>query len=207
MIMELVPVTEGATPIYRSIQDTVIMNGMVGELSFGRLPIANDGDAPMTIEYVWIDDWTGNFFNGQWRQPLVVLPKTQTDIMTGFLPKAPGSYEDRVNIKVLGIDTPFTYTLLGTAIASSVPDVSKAGITVYPNPSSGTVTFRATEPSSINITIRDLMGRLVWAGSAKDATALVWDGSMFDAGSCAPGSYHAVVTVNSMTTGTLILRR
>jgi hypothetical protein len=205
--MELVPVPEGATPVYRSIQDTVIMNGMVGELSFGRLPIANDGDAPMTIEYIWIDDRTGNFFNGQWRQPLVVLPKTQMDIMTGFLPKATGSFEDRVNIKVMGIDSPFVYTLIGTAIASSVPDTRVAEVTVYPNPSSGTVTFRTVEPSRIGVTIRDLMGRLIWTGSANDATSLTWDGLTFDAGSCAPGSYHAVVTVNSMTTGTLILRR
>jgi hypothetical protein len=207
VIMELVPVPEGATPVYRSIQDTVIMNGMVGELSFGRLPIANDGDAPMTIEYIWIDDRTGNFFNGQWRQPLVVLPKTQMDIMTGFLPKATGSFEDRVNIKVMGIDSPFVYTLIGTAIASSVPDTRVAEVTVYPNPSSGTVTFRTVEPSRIGVTIRDLMGRLIWTGSANDATSLTWDGLTFDAGSCAPGSYHAVVTVNSMTTGTLILRR
>jgi glucose/arabinose dehydrogenase len=207
VIMELVPVPEGATPVYRSIQDTVIMNGMVGELSFGRLPIANDGDAPMTIEYIWIDDRTGNFFNGQWRQPLVVLPKTQMDIMTGFLPKATGSFEDRVNIKVMGIDSPFVYTLIGTAIASSVPDTRVAEVTVYPNPSSGTVTFRTVEPSRIGVTIRDLMGRLIWTGSANDATSLTWDGLTFDAGSCAPGSYHAVVAVNSMTTGTLILRR
>ena len=207
MIMELVPVEEGAVPVYRALADTVFMNGVVGELTYGRFPIANDGDAPLTIEQVWIDDWTGNFFNAQWRLPVTILPNTTLDLMTGFMPKAVGSFEDRLRLRVQGIEEPLVYTLLGSAIASSVADRAESDVRVYPNPTTGSVTFRAPQPSTISVTIRDLMGRIVWAGSAADATALVWDGTIFGAGSCPPGSYHAVVTINSMTTGTLLLRR
>ncbi|MBU3741569.1 MAG: PQQ-dependent sugar dehydrogenase [Candidatus Kapabacteria bacterium] len=206
-IIELVPVAEGAQPKYRALQDTVAMNGMVGEMSFGRFPIANDGDAPLTIENVWYDGWTNNFFNAQWRLPLVVLPKSSIDVMTGFLPTELGSFEDRLRIKVKGIDEPFVYVIYGTAVASSVAEQSGSSFELYPNPFTDAVTFRASEPSRISVAITDVLGRTVWRGSAEDAASVVWDGRVFGAGSCPPGSYHAVVTINCMTIGTLLLRR
>lgn len=206
-ILELVPVTEGAEPQYRAVQDTIIMNGMVGMESFGRFPIVNDGDAPLTIESVWYDGWTSNFFNAQWRLPLVVVPKSTIDVMTGFLPSEIGTFEDRLKIKVKGVDEPFAYVIFGTAIASSVVDQTSATFELYPNPSADVVTFRTSEPSRMSVTISDVLGRAVWSGSAENATSLVWDGRVFGAGSCPPGSYHAVVTINCMTTGTLLLRR
>lgn len=206
MIMELVPVAEGAEHKYRSLQDTLTVTGALNLENYGWLPIRNDGDAPMTIDAVYYDGWTSNFFNAQWRRPLVVLPKSTYNIAVGFMPKEEGVFEDRLKIHVVESDTTYVYVIFGIGTTTSVETASAALPLVHPNPTTGQVTFSAGQPTDISVEIRDLLGRIVWSGHAEQSAYLVWDG-MTNAGSCPPGSYHAVVTIGRTTTGTLLLRR
>lgn len=209
MIMELVPVEEGAAPIYRAEKDTIMVTGALGLENISWFRVRNDGDAPFTIGNVYFDGWTNNFFNAQWRKPIVVMPKTTYDVAVGFMPKEEGVFEDRLKVHVVEQDSTYAYVIFGIGTTTSVNETSVSGVSdvhVSPNPSSGYVTFRTDHPTTIDVEIRDLLGRIIWSGHADDATSLVWNGTT-GAGSCPPGSYHAVVTTDRSTTGTLLLRR
>lgn len=166
--------------------------------------ICNTGDFNLVVSGVEIKTLPSDF-TIQPQTTTVLKPGDCLTVPVGFTPTAEGKRTAELLIKTDEGD--FTIPIEGTGIPSTgVNDEEKltSGISVYPNPSSGTVIFTGKTAAAmpINVRIFDALGNSIYQTMLIAASAgefyFRWDASQ-SGSTVASGNYTALLSIGAQT--------
>lgn len=192
-------ITSNATPGTRNVSvqgNGVLLYSLGSGLSFGDVMLSQSKTMCLDVmntssTQIAIDQITNNSgdFTVTTQTPLTIAAGATESVCIDFAPSTLGLSTANLNfMSSTGGNSTTTAQGVGVPVVSVDEDAASAGIEVYPNPTTGTITITTGEDIARKITLVDVTGRTI-ASVSPLGTSFIWDLNTSVGSPLATGTY------------------